>query len=330
MAVRAISEDGQALSANQRSRNLSRRIFLSLVAAGGAYVVADAILKGPLSTLSTGKFTVKQVTTASTASLTSSTSTIISKSTTLSATSPSEPVNMLVLYKSDFETGSFQPEVFLNQDRINGATCDIVTDIVRERRYACKCTVTNPTPIVPTGLQSNKAMINFLNLRSPNHAPIREAYYAFSVYLPSTLNGPYWIMPFQIMQKDSSTSDTAVLVALKARNFPQTPDGVLKLYLAYDGANFPDQIEPWHDSAPLELGRWHDFIMYFLCDQNGRVILWQNGVLKCDVSYNTTYLNNAPNPYPLAGMYQDERNPANWCVIDRIVVASTLDAATTS
>jgi hypothetical protein len=230
-----------------------------------------------------------------------------------------------ILYKLDFETGTFPPEVFVNQDPLNGATCDIVTDIVRDGKYACKCSVTNQTPIIPTDTQSNKAMINFLNLRSPNHDPIREAYYAISVYLPSTLTGPYSMFFFEIMQKPPS-GDYPILVGLKTRSF----GGVLKLYLSYNGSTFPNVVEPWHDSVPLELGRWHDFIMYFQCDQNGRVKLWQNGVLKCDVSYNTTYLNNAPNPYPLAGMYQDQRNPANWCVIQRQVVATTLGAAAAS
>jgi len=39
------------LSANQHSRKLSRRIFLGLIGAGGAYVVADIFLKGPVSSL---------------------------------------------------------------------------------------------------------------------------------------------------------------------------------------------------------------------------------------------------------------------------------------
>ena len=57
------------MSANQHSRKLSRRIFLGLVGAGGAYVVTDIFLNGPLSNLVKSEFAGKQAATASTTSV---------------------------------------------------------------------------------------------------------------------------------------------------------------------------------------------------------------------------------------------------------------------
>ena len=61
---------------------------------------------------------------------------------------------------------------------------------------------------------------------------------------------------------------------------------------------------------------------------NGTVKLWQNGVLKADIHYDTTAMGEPPSAWPEFGLYQDAGNPpGNWAVFDRFVAANTFEQA---
>lgn len=223
----------------------------------------------------------------------------------------------LIYADINFETGDFSQvgEFGGIDDYPPISDLEIVTDIVREGNYAMRCIQTDPSAIPGTSNRA-KAVLSELN-----NLHLNECYYGFSVFLSPTLSAPGWLQIFEECQYVSEVSNWPHIAQLQICN---STDGKNHLYIV--------KLAPtdvlWMDPNPVPLGQWIDFVIYINISLNGTVMLWQNGVLKAEIHYDTTAMGKPPAAYPEFGLYQDHGNPAgNWVVFDRFIAANTFEQA---
>lgn len=233
----------------------------------------------------------------------------------------SNPITPTPLIYADvnFETGDFSQVGELGgiADDPPISNCTIVTDIVREGNYSMRCIQTDPSAIPGT---SNRAKVVLSEL---GNLHLNECYYGFSVFLSPTLDAPNWL---QIFEEDQYVSKVANWPHIAQLQICNSTDGKDHLYIVKSEIAPTDAL--WMDPNPIPLGQWIDYVIYINISVNGTVMLWQNGVLKADIHYDTTAMGEPPAAWPEFGLYQDAGNPpGNWVVFDRFIAANTFEQA---
>jgi hypothetical protein len=225
----------------------------------------------------------------------------------------------LIYADINFETGNFSQvrEFGGITDYPPISNCEIVTDIVREGNYSMRCIQTDPSVIPGTSNRAKAVLSELGNLH------LNESYYGFSVFLSPTLSAPSWLQIFEECQYVSRVANWCHIAQLQICN---STDGENHLYIVKSEIAPTDAL--WMDPNPIPLGQWIDFVIYINISVNGTVMLWQNGILKAEIHYDTTAIGEPPAAYPEFGLYQDAGNPAgNWMVFDRFIAANTFEQA---
>ena len=238
-----------------------------------------------------------------------------SSSQTISSYGRIKVGEMEIYAKVDFETGDLSQVTELGgiADNPPLAKCEIESNIVREGNYSMVCYQTDPSKA-----QRSKAVFSELG-----NLHLNECYYGFSIFLSPTLRAPGWLQIFEECQYVSEVANWPHIAQLQTC---ELADGKPHLNILKGEIAPTDAL--WTDPVPIPLGQWIDFVIYINISINGTVILWQNGVLKAEVHYDTTAMGQPASAYPEIGLYQDAGNPSgNWVIFDRFVAANTFEQA---
>ena len=231
---------------------------------------------------------------------------------------PTIQVNGIVYWRAGFETGDFYEITDAGyggggepQTEGVGGQLSITSSNVFKGNYACKTEIVTP----PSSGNVNAKAIRWDPIRD-----YQQAYYGAALYLDPNLAVTDWgmnIMQLHVMSDGYSALPAVLLVT--------NSGGSLKFNLyqqRHDGAQF------MHWTGDAIVGEWFTAVFYCNHIENGNLKLWINGVLVADVNGDFRTLDSYPGSFFDAGIYQSYQNPAQYVLVDEMIVASTLESAT--
>ena len=248
--------------------------------------------------------------------------------------SPSPP-SEVVFWKADFETGTYYDftDAGYNwggetQEEPPYSALTIITNPVFKGQYACKAEVITPPPSDYVSTPSGQiGLIHAKALRWHPIDTLTEAYYGAALYLSpgfSTIEGGAnsWVNVIQVHGLGDSLALPAYLIISK------TTSHVLKF-----NVETKDQIGTttrfWQGDAIV--GQWFTIVFHlkFTTEANGGILeCWINGNKIASRTGDYTVGGAYASGFFDAGIYQSYLSPAQYVLIDEMIVASTLEAAT--
>ncbi|GHG98045.1 hypothetical protein GCM10012319_63240 [Comamonas sp. KCTC 72670] len=211
-----------------------------------------------------------------------------------------------VVWKGDFETGNISQ--WTRSQSVANSRLQVVTDVVREGRYALKATVRQGDD--PIGASGNRNELLYISQEKVNST----WYYKWSTLFPT--NYPLderWQVFAQWHQAGCCGSPP---LEFYARND--------ELYMRVGGAKGKVL---W--TAPMQRGDWHDFVLEVKWSPDakaGFVQLWHNGKLVVKKTHAATQFGKELN-YLKLGLYRDSSiRPEASVYHDGFHMASTLEA----
>ncbi len=190
-----------------------------------------------------------------------------------------------VVWKGDFETGNISQ--WTRSQSVANSRLQVVTDVVREGRYALKATVRQGDD--PIGASGNRNEL---------------------LYISQEKTGSTWFYKWStLFPKNYPSSDTWQVVAQwHQEGCCGSPP--LELFVRGEQMNLrvggADGDIVWQ--GPLERGEWHDFVLQVKWSSNpktGFVQFWHNGELAVPKTHGATQYGKEMN-YLKLGLYRDD------------------------
>ena len=190
-----------------------------------------------------------------------------------------------VKWKGDFETGNISQ--WTRSQSVANSRLQVVTDVVREGRYALKATVRHGDD--PIGASGNRNEL---------------------LYISQEKTGSTWFYKWSTQfPKNYPSSDTwQVVVQWHQEGCCGSPP--LELFVRGEEMNLrvggADGDIVWQ--GPLKRGEWHDFILqvkWSASPKTGFVQMWHNGQLAVPKTYGATQYGKEMN-YLKLGLYRDD------------------------
>ncbi|MBL8826782.1 MAG: polysaccharide lyase [Planctomycetaceae bacterium] len=218
----------------------------------------------------------------------------------LAWTSSQQPLLAEVIWRGDFETGDLSQ--WRGAPKSDGV--HVITDIVREGRYAVRIDGTN------AARRGDRDRIEFQHQPAPpGTAEGTERYFGWSVYLPQTFSRETHAVGYF-----ESRNSWRQLMSWEV----QGTDLLFTTRVPY--------ARRWQGSDRLTPGRWHDFAVHVLWSQSadrGFVELWFDGEQVVSKTPTATLLDENVAFFQLGIMRATSATPET-IFIDHIVEATTL------
>ncbi|NMO17373.1 carbohydrate-binding protein [Pyxidicoccus fallax] len=210
-----------------------------------------------------------------------------------------------VKWKGDFETGNISQ--WTRSQSVANSRLQVVTDVVREGRYALKATVRQGDD--PIGASGNRNEL---------------------LHLTQEKSGSTWFYKWSTMfPKNYPSSDTwQVVVQWHQEGCCGSPP--LEFFVRGEQLNLrvggADGDIVWQ--SPLNRGEWHDFVLQVKWSSNaktGFVQLWHNGKLALPKTFGATQYGKEMN-YLKLGLYRDDSiRPEAFVYHDGFTMADKLE-----
>lgn len=208
------------------------------------------------------------------------------------------------LWKGDFETGNTSQ--WSRQQSVSSDRLQVVTDVVREGRYALKATVKKGDD--PINASGNRNELLYLSRETPG----TEYFYKWSTLFPQNYpSAPKWQV-FAQWHQDGCCGSPPLEFYVVGEEMRMRVGGASGKVL-------------W--KAPLVRGKWHDFVMRVKWSSDakvGFVELYKDGKLTVPKTMAATQYGKEKN-YLKLGLYRDESiSPTASVYHDGFTMASTL------
>lgn len=210
-----------------------------------------------------------------------------------------------VVWKGDFETGNLSQ--WTRTQSVSNSRLQVVTDMVREGRYALKATVRQGDD--PIGASGNRNELLYISEEKTGST----YFYKWSTLFPK--NYPLsdgWQVFAQWHQEGCCGSPPLEFFVRGDR-----------MHLRVGGADGPI---PWE--GPLSRGEWHDFVLQVKWSSNpkvGFVQLWHNGKLVLPKTMGATQFSSEMN-YLKLGLYREDTiKPEASVYHDGFVMSTALE-----
>lgn len=207
-------------------------------------------------------------------------------------------------WRGDFETGNISQ--WTRSQSVASSRLQVVSDVVREGRYALKATVRQGDD--PISASGNRNELLYISEEKPGST----WFYKWSTLFPKNYpSADSWQVIIQWHQEGCCGSPP-LEIFVKGE----------EMNLRVGGA---DGDIVWQ--GPLERGSWHDFVMEVKWSANpktGYVQMWHNGTLAVPKTYGATQYGSEMN-YLKMGLYRDDSiRPEASVYHDGFVMASKL------
>lgn len=211
--------------------------------------------------------------------------------TTTPASSPTaEPAEEGVIWSADFETGDFSQWFRADEDvgfqNTGTGLGEITTEVAHSGHYAARLAISDAD-----GAHDHQAVRLF---RASESRRLPEAYYSVWFYFPVNYRPAVWWNLFQFKSRSATRNDPFWLLSVGNR-----ADGAMFFYL-YDWINE----QGYHQAEQnIPVGQWTHMEVYYKQSAigDGRITVWQDGVMLFDVAGITT-------------QFADAVETANWSV----------------
>ncbi|MCE9672260.1 polysaccharide lyase [Myxococcus stipitatus] len=207
-----------------------------------------------------------------------------------------------VIWKGDFETGNTSQ--WTRSQSVANSRLQVVTDVVREGRYALKATVRHGDD--PIGASGNRNELLFISEEKPGST----YFYKWSTMFPSNYPISDGWQVFTQWHQEGCCGSPPLEFFVRGDT----------IHMRVGGADGPI---PW--TTPLARGTWHDFVLQVKWSSNpkvGFVQLWHNGKLVLPKKMGATQFGSEKN-YMKLGLYrQDTIRPEASVYHDGFVMAT--------
>ncbi|WP_141327583.1 polysaccharide lyase, partial [Myxococcus sp. AB025B] len=190
-----------------------------------------------------------------------------------------------VVWKGDFETGNISQ--WTRSQSVANSRLQVVSDVVREGRYALKATVRQGDD--PIGASGNRNELLYISEEKAGST----YFYKWSTMFPSNYPISDGWQVFAQWHQEGCCGSPPLEFFVKGD----------QMHLRVGGA---DGDIPW--KGPLNKGQWHDFILQVKWSSNakvGFVQLWHNGKLVLPKTMGATQFGKEMN-YLKLGLYRED------------------------
>lgn len=208
-------------------------------------------------------------------------------------------------WRGDFETGNISQ--WTRQQAVANSRLQVVTDVVREGRYALKATVKQGDD--PIGASGNRNELLYISQEKPGST----WFYKWSTLFPKNYPSSDTWQVFAQWHQEGCCGSPPLEFFVRGE----------EMNLRVGGA---DGDIVWQ--APLDRGSWHDFVLqvkWSSSAKTGFVQLWHNGKLALPKTFGATMYGSELN-YLKLGLYRDDSiRPEASVYHDGFVMASALE-----
>ncbi|MCP3104461.1 polysaccharide lyase [Myxococcus sp. K15C18031901] len=190
-----------------------------------------------------------------------------------------------IVWKGDFETGNTSQ--FTRSQSVANSRLQVVTDVVREGRYALKATVRQGDD--PIGASGNRNELLYISEEKAGST----YFYKWSTMFPSNYPISDGWQVFTQWHQEGCCGSPPLEFFVRGQT----------IHMRVGGADGPI---PW--TTPLARGTWHDFVLQVKWSSNpkvGFVQLWHNGKLVLPKTMGATQFGSEMN-YMKLGLYRED------------------------